>query len=377
MTKFSKSILAVAVALTTTAAVSQALPQQYNRPLMPEAWLLGPGQTFFYKAPANGQGRVVGQREPTAGERAAINEIRQTFNQLQSVAILLGDGDKIVDLTIKSPANENSTFLSASMDKTITAMSAGVAVCDGKITLNTKVKDVLPELAGKDIGNTTLRENLMMANGTKDAFADSQSLTREQIDSILAGRISFMDLLKSPLGDSQIFSRPGRFSYKTQDPTVVGMMISAAYGQGGKNFREWQDENFFSKVKTNDRRIHGQDQFGYAWTDGNTRMTIRDWARFAVFVQEARKQSGCYGDFVRDATTTRVKTDRRFGRAYGGYGYFTWTDNDDVPNSYAALGYGGQSITWSTKNDKYIIVFSTSTIMPEIHPMARRWLESR
>jgi CubicO group peptidase (beta-lactamase class C family) len=364
------------VALATGAA-AQYLPQQNNRPHLPEAWLLGPGQPWFYKASATGTPRQIGQRNPTPGEVVAITDIKETFKSLPSVAILMGDGDQIVDLIFKSPAGDISTFLSASMDKTVTAMSAGVAVCDGKIKMTTKVKELLPELGGKDIGDTTLRENLMMASGTKDAFADSQSLTREQSAAILAGKISFMDLLKGPLGDSQFFSKPGKHSYKTQDPTVVGMMISAAYGKGGRDFREWQDEHFFTKVQTADRRIHGRDHFGYAWTDGNTRMTIRDWARFASFVQESRKQAGCYGDFVREATSTQVRNGGQFVRMYRGYGYFTWTDSEEVPNSFSALGYGGQAIIWSNVNNKYLIVFSTNTIVPEILPMAKRWLESR
>ena len=68
--------------------------------------------------------------------------------------------------------------------------------------------------------------------------------------------------------------------------------------------------------------------------------------------------------------------DRRFARMYGGYGYLTWTDNDDIPNSYSALGYGGQAIVWSATNDKYFIVFSNNINPPEIHKMARLWLQS-
>lgn len=377
MKKFTKTLVALVAFASAAGVVAQNLPHQNNRPHLPESWLLGQGQSWFYKAGSAGPARPLAPRTPTPGEAVAINEIQRTFNSLPSMAMLLGDGDNIVSVNFKSPASDFSTFLSASIDKTVTAMSAGVAVCDGNIKMNTKVKELLPELAGKDIGETTLRENLMMANGTKDAYADSQSLTREESAAILAGKISFMDLLKGPLGNFSFLSKPGKFSYKTQDPTVVGMMVSAAYGKSGRDFRGWQNEHFFSKVRTGDRRIHGQDQFGYAWSEGNTRMTIRDWARFALFVQESRKQPGCYGDFVREATSTQIRTNRQFARMYGGYGYFTWTDNDELPNSYSALGYGGQAIIWSNTNNKYLILFSTNTITSEIHPMAKLWLESR
>jgi CubicO group peptidase (beta-lactamase class C family) len=122
---------------------------------------------------------------------------------------------------------------------------------------------------------------------------------------------------------------------------------------------------------------HTRRRWGYAMSHGNTRMTIKDWARFALFVQESRKQQNCYGNFVREATRTQIKTDKRFAKMYDGYGYFVWTDNSDIPDSYTALGYGGQAIVWSTVSDKYFILFSNSVNPSDIHQMAKLWLDSK
>lgn len=376
MKKISKTFIG-SLLFYALAVNSQTLPSQNGKPLMPDEWLFAPGQPWFHKVPATGAGRQLKQRQPTSGEQRAIEDIQKRFSNLPSKAFLLGDGDSIIKIENKSPANDGSTFFSASVDKTVTAMSAGVAICDGKIKLSTKAKEVLPELDGVAIGEATLRDALLMASGTISAFDDSQSLTRDNLADLTSGKTSFMEIIKGRLGQRQGWQKPGeRFSYKTQDPTLVGMMVSAAYGMNGKNFRQWQTDNFFTKVQTNDRRFQGQDRFDYAWAEGNTRMTIRDWARFALFVQESRKQNDCYGNFVREATSTQIKTDRRFAVQYNGYGYQTWTDNTEVSNSYSALGYGGQAIVWSTVNSKYFIIFSNSINPPDIHPMARAWLES-
>ena len=364
--------------LVFSSAQSQTLPQKDGRPLMPDDWLFSSGQSFHYHVPASNNGRRLLERSATPKEAKAIEEIERYFSNIASKAYLLGDGEHIVKVSFKAPASATSTFLSASVDKTVTAMSAGIAVCDGKIKMNTKAKELLPELAGTHIGESTLKDNLMMASGTVNALDDSQSLTKDEVNGLVTGKISFMDLLKGRLGKQQGWQNPGeKFSYKTQDPTLVGMLVSAAYGKNGKDFREWQTDYFFSKVGLNDRRSQGRDQFGYAWAEGNTRLTLNDWARFALFVQESRRKDDCYGEFVRNATTTQIKTDRRFARMYGGYGYLTWTENDDLPNSYSALGYGGQAIVWSTKNDKYFIVFSNNINPPEIHKMARLWLQAQ
>ena len=354
------------------------MPQKNGQFYLPDEWLLGSGQTFHYRVPATSGGRPLGSREPTRGERNAVDRISELFAASESKVLLLGDGSEIVDMRLKAPAREDGLLLSASIDKSVTAFSAGIAVCDGKIALDTLAGDVLPELAGTDIGKTTLRDNLKMASGTTRAFDDSQSLTAEETADMQSGRKSFMDFLKGRLGVARFWTKPGeRFDYKSQDPLLVGMMVTAAYGMHGKKFREWQTEYFFPKVQTSDRRIQGTDRFAYAQSDGNTRMTLKDWARLAVFIQASRKSTGCYGDFIREATSTQIQSDRRFAKMYNGYGYFTWTDNQDIPNSYSALGYGGQAIVWSTTNDKYIVVFSNSTSAREIHRMAKLWLESQ
>lgn len=353
------------------------LPRQNGAPLMPDDWLLGRGQAFHHRVAATGEGRKLEMRAPTDSEQAAIDRIRLLFQGAQSKAILLGDGDRIVHIETKPPVTQDSTFLSASVDKSVTAFSAGIAVCEGKITLGTKARDLLPELAGTDIGETTLRDNLMMASGTTTAFDDSQSLTTQEQADLAAGRISLMDYLKGRLGQARASVRAGeRFDYKSQDPVLVGMMVSAAYGLQGRNFRNWQSEHFFPKVRVSDRRVQGTDRFQYAQASGNSRLTLADWARLAVFVQESRKAPGCYGDFVREATTTRIKTDRRFARAYGGYGYFVWTENAQLPQSYSALGYGGQAITWSTTSDKYVVVFGNATGVGQLSAMTRLWFDA-
>ena len=222
-----------------------------------------------------------------------------------------------------------------------------------------------------------------MASGSVTSFSDSQSETAEELASRMSGKTNFMDLISGRLSKARekLFGKkvqPGElFDYKSQDPLLVGMMISAAYGLEGKNLRAWQERNFWTKVQTNDRIIQGEDLSGYAQSDGNTRLTINDWARLANFVIDSRKETGCYGNFMRSATSTQIKTDNRFAKMYNGYGYFTWTDNTQLPGSFTASGYGGQSITWNTKNDKYVIVFSNQGDLTGVHKIADAWFNSK
>lgn len=376
--------LGIILTLVATVATAQTvLPMKDGQFFMPDEWLMSVGQPYHYKIPPSNNGLQLSTREPSSAERAVIDRANSYLDKSRSKVILLGDGKKVVYVGFKSPANESKLYLSASIDKTVTAMSAGVAICDGKISLKTKAEDLIPNLKGTDLGKSTLEDNLKMASGTVTAMDDSQSETPAEVASRMAGKTNFMDVLSGRLSKARetMFGRklqPGQtFDYKSQDPLLVGMMVSAAYGKEGKYFREWQEKNFWPKVRVNDRIIQGQDQSGYAQSDGNTRLTISDWARFANFVIDSRKETGCYGDFVRSATNTQIKNDQRFAKMYNGYGYFIWTDNIQLHNSFSALGYGGQSITWNTKNDKYIIVFSNQGDLSGMHKVAEAWFNSK
>jgi CubicO group peptidase (beta-lactamase class C family) len=376
--------LAILFALVSTCAISQTvMPMKNGQFFMPDEWLMSSGQPYHYRIPASNSGMQMYNREPSNSEKEVVERANTYLERSESKVILLGDGNKIVHLKFKPPANIDKLYLSASVDKTITALSAGVAVCDNKLALKTKAEDMIPQLRGTDLGKSTLEDNLKMASGSVTSFNDSQSETAEEQASRMSGKTNFMDLISGRLSKARekMFGKkvqPGElFDYKSQDPLLVGMMISAAYGLEGKNLRSWQEKNFWTKVRTNDRIIQGEDLSGYAQSDGNTRLTINDWARLANFVIESRKETGCYGNFVRSATTTQIKTDNRFAKMYNGYGYFTWTDNTQLPGSFTASGYGGQSITWNTKNDKYVIVFSNQGDLTGVHKIADAWFNAK
>lgn len=378
MSTVKKLIVSCLLSINAVSVFGQnVMPVQDNRPYISDEWLFGEGQSWHHNYSGSNNGKFLESRDLTLSENQKIKSIEKVFNEANVKAIVLGDKNKIVKTYIKSPANENSLFLSLSIDKTVTAISAGVAICDNKISLNTKVKDVLPELSKTDIGETTLKENLTMSSGTTSSFSDGQGLTREELNQIHNGQKSFMDMMKDRWGrkNNSIFHSKS-FDYKSQDPNLVGMMISAAYGMNGKNFRKWQDEYLWTKVKTNDRRVQGQDRFNYAWAEGNTRMTLKDWTRFAIYVNEKQKENSCMGDFIRDASKTHVKNNKKTTSAYNGYGYFIWTESVHVKSAYAALGYGGQAIIWNTSNDKFMIIFSNQISAMEIGELAKIWIES-
>jgi hypothetical protein len=71
---------------------------------------------------------------------------------------------------------------------------------------------------------------------------------------------------------------------------------------------------------------------------------------------------------------TQIATGRK---ATKGYGYLTWTDSVDAPNTAWAWGYGGQRIGWSHDNNRMLIAFSNrEDWMPDLATLLRDWKDA-
>jgi len=127
--------------------------------------------------------------------------------------------------------------------------------------------------------------------------------------------------------------------------------------------------------------LYVQDRQQNGLADSGLRMRLEDWMRFAVWVKHSSKEQGCFGDYVRAATSTQISngsnpSTRKMGKLFGGYGYFTWTENSIVPNTAWASGWGGQRIGWNTdpNNHRMVITFSNvESWMPDVYELAKDW----
>lgn len=153
--------------------------------------------------------------------------------------------------------------------------------------------------------------------------------------------------------------KPGElFWYKSTDPVTLGIMVGNATGIP---FSRWTTENVLQTAGIARPVIIGEDKFGHPQADGNYRMVMDDWIRFAMWVKDSFRADGCFGDYVRQATSTQIRnTQKNAGKFFDGYGFLIWTDTIYAPNTYWANGYGGQRIGWNRENDRELVLFSNS-----------------
>lgn len=363
-------------------AAAQSMPTASGYAALPDSWLFGKGQPWQHVAKANAAPSAIGQREPNDKEKQVVERAKWLLDNRAAKAILLADGNQIVYVGYKAPAGPKSRFFSASVGKSVTSMAIGKAICAGRMQLTQRADEFIEPLHGKPLGKATVRDLLRMSSGAATAFSDSTITTKEQNAGLFAGKLSWLDVVTDPRVSAQrkgVFSdfRPGEaMDYKTTDPVTLGIAFNFA---AGMPFSEWIDKSVLSEVAIASDATLGHDKVGYADAASGVRMTLDDWLRFAHWVRQASKKADCFGDYVRQATTTQIpNTEKRFGKLFNGYGYFFWTENAYAQNSFWASGYGGQRIGWSEKNDRVLIAFSNvEDWMPELYGLAAQWFEAQ
>jgi CubicO group peptidase (beta-lactamase class C family) len=357
------------------------LPSVGGNASVPDSWLLSNGSNWHYQtAKSNAPAQLI-FRQPTPTEKPIVEKAMRILENSSAKSMALLDGNNVVWVGYKKPANERSRFLSMSVGKTVASMAVGKAICAGKFSLNSVTQDIVPELKETDLGKATVRDLLMMASGTWEGNSDSTIYTNKQISEMDSGQLSTLDVLKTAQVSSahkSIFGSKRKsgeeFAYRNTDPLTLGVIINKTTGT---TFAKWVDQEVLLPAGIETSGVIGQDKFNYGASAGNVRLTLNDWMRFAWWVKQNETAQGCFGDYVRAASKTQItNSSKRSGKLFDGYGYLTWTENARLKDSYWAVGHGGQRIGWNHKNNRIIIVFSNiENYMDDLYWLYRDWSE--
>jgi CubicO group peptidase (beta-lactamase class C family) len=340
------------------------------------------GPAWWYTTKPSPQPIEIKQRVPSPAELEVITTARALLANRPAKAIALVDGDDVVLSEFKAPANAQAMFYGYSMGKTVTSMAVGKAICQGKLKLDTKSEELVPELKGKALGNASVADLLKMASGTADPNPDSTIFVGDQAKEWFAGKLSYIDVLSSDrvaTAKQGVFGdyKPGeQFSYKSTDPLLLSIMLSRATGMGGG---EWVQREVLNPMGAASPGLYEQDKDHQGQGSAGLNATLDDWIRFGRWVKRSSKESGCFGDFVRAALSTKIRNSgtvqtRKFGGLFAGYGYYVWTENQIAADTAWFVGYGGQRIGIDLKSERMIVVFSNlESWMPEIYELSKSW----
>jgi len=375
------NILLLSALLLLPLSASAQLPSVGGNPSVPDSWLLGNGQRWHHQTAKSNTPSQLIFRQPTPTEKPIVEKAMRIFETSSAKSMALLDGNNVVWVGYKEPSNEQSLFFSMSIGKTVASMAVGKAICAGKFSINSVTEDLVPELNGTALGKATVRDLLMMASGTWEGNPDSTIATPKQFADIDSGLISTLDVLKTSQVSSahkNLFGstrKPGdEFAYKSTDPLVLGVIINKTTGT---TYARWVEQEVLQPAGIETAGVIGQDRSNYGNSAGNMRLTLNDWMRFAVWVKQNEITQGCFGNYIREASKTQISNkSKRSGKLFDGYGYFIWTENARLRDSYWAVGHGGQRVAWNHKNNRILIAFSNiENYMDDLYWLYRDWAE--
>ena len=379
---FAWSILTVAALLALTSH-AQNMPNADGAAAAPDEWLLvKKGSPWWYTTKPSPKPVALRQRPPTANEQVVIDRARSLVANRPAKALALLDGDVVLYSETKAPADSGSVFFGFSMGKSVTAMAVGQAICAGKLTLKTKASEIVPKLNDKALGAATVRDLLRMASGAAEPNPDSSIWTPDQFKEWVRGNLNLVSLItedrvaKAARGVFSVYKPGEHFSYKSTEPILLGLMVSSATGMP---LSQWIQEKILNPMGAAHPGLYVQDSQQNGLADSGLRIRLEDWMRFAIWVKRSSKEQGCFGDFVRAATSTQISngsgpSTRKIGKLFGGYGYFIWTDNQIAPKTAWASGWGGQRISWHDDSDRMVVTFSNvESWMPDLYELADEW----
>ncbi len=245
--------------------------------------------------------------------------------------IAIADEKKIICSHRFTPEYPRNIY---SHTKSYMATAVGIAIDEGKLSLDDKLVDYFPECLPKEydpgVEKITLRNLLMMASG----FNKEYLMSADRRAGI--GSDDYIGYMLS----QKIEVEPGsRFMYSSADSILAGRMLEKAIGQGMGDFLY---QRVFSKLGQG-WPIWEHDRFGHAIGCGGLYMTLSDQLKLGQLYLNGGVWNGeriVSEKWVKEATSNLIDTVSRSGVWYCGYGYQFWMM--PYKNAYRADGAHGQ-----------------------------------
>lgn len=241
--------------------------------------------------------------------------------------------------------NEDTTWVSFSVSKSVVSMLYGAAIKDGYIkSLDEKVTDYLPRLKGSSYDQASIRNILQMSSGVQwnEDYADPNSDVAQANYETLA--------LYDYLGKKPREFEPGeKFNYNTAETNLAGTLLRSAIGN---NLSTYLTEKIWKPFGMEaDAYWQLTEPAGGEFGGCCISATLRDYARIGLFALN----NGALADGTEVLPSDWIAESITPSKDFPGYGYFWWLSENGI---YQARGIFGQGIYINPKENIVIALHS-------------------
>lgn len=256
--------------------------------------------------------------------------------------------------------NEKSRPMSASMAKSLTALTVGKALCEGSIkSIDDDASVYSSRLSGTSWGNARIRHLLAMSSGSnKPVFSPTGSPTREVLTETLAksyqGNMNheFVSLMRN---NDEKFSASGQQGlYNNLDTQALAILAEDATG---KEFIEYFQDEIWHPMGASQPAKWSHNTHGQVAAFSGFTAHPYDWIRLGHYVLEERAKDSCFGNYLREATRQQSRLILPNGTTPYGFQIYPGCGGTDA---FCFIGHGGQRLIMSPSTGVVMYVHSTS-----------------
>ena len=234
----------------------------------------------------------------------------------------------------------NTRHLSHSMSKTVTGMAIGMLVDDGKLDINARLCDILPEYQYNDpeLEKITVKHLLTMTAGVK--FSEAGSVTESK-------------WTEAYFASSCAFTPGTDFAYNSMNSYILARI---AVKIAGKSLTEFLDERLFGPLGITNRFFEKSAE-GIEKGGWGLYLSAESWAKLGYMMLSGGSFEGkriLSEEWVRESHKKHAKTPGTIGRFDYGYQLWTSVDGDD----YLFNGMLGQNVWVCPDNDLVVVILS-------------------
>jgi CubicO group peptidase (beta-lactamase class C family) len=280
--------------------------------------------------------------------------------------LAINNGEIVYERYARS--NQANLYPSWSMAKSITALTLGYALCDGKIrSLDDLAENYSEELRGTVWGKSKIVDLLTMSSGASQKTLDKTTGDYHPRDPaslhyiLKNGQISLKEAFTkySKLDGA---NPPGViFSYNNMDTQAISSVIE---GATGVSFPEYFQRTLWENAGAQFESVWYLDKNKQALSSAFFFSSMRDYGRLAQIVVDAHQgklSNKCLETYIKDATTHKRSAG---GNSWYGYQFWLGPLRQNAP-IVKMMGHQGQEIFINYKNGKIIVLTAYSAALRE------------
>jgi len=280
--------------------------------------------------------------------------------------LAINNGEIVYERYARS--NEKNLYPSWSMAKSITALTLGYALCDGKIkNLNDLAENYSEDLKSTVWGKSKIVDLLTMSSGASrktldKTTGDCHPHNPASLHYILkSGQISLKEafIKYSKLDDAN--PSGAIFSYNNMDTQALSSVIE---GATGVSFPEYFQRTLWESAGAQFESVWYLDKNKQALSSAFFFSTMRDYGRLAQVVVDAHQgklSNKCLETYIKDATTHKRSAG---GNSWYGYQFWLGPLKQNAP-IVKMVGHQGQEIFINYKNGKIIVLTAHTSALRE------------